>query len=174
TLRRAVVVVLLAALDAFAVDVRFLREGQLVKVVDVAMLVRSCAPRTVEVDDPNYGARKRYRACALADVLGFGLGAPPATLGAADIFIRAWDGYDKPTTAARLAEPGAWLAFGDADVSTDDAFRWAPLGPKRIDPGPLYLVWEKPVQRDLAAYPWVWQVAEFEVEDFAHKYPHVM
>ena len=142
----------------------------MVKEVDVPTLARACTPRTVEVDDPNYGARKRYRACPLADVLTFGLGAAPATLGDADVFIRAWDGYDKPASAAHLAEPGAWLAFGDADLSATD-FRWAPLGPKRIDPGPLYLVWEKPSQRE---YPWVWQIAEFEVEDFARKYPHVM
>ena len=72
----------------------------MVKEVDVATLARQCTPRTVEVDDPNYGARKRYRACPLTDVLTFGLGAAPATLGNADVFIRAWDGYDKPASAA--------------------------------------------------------------------------
>src|SRR5262249_7866038 len=50
----------------------------------------------------------------------------------------------------------------------------APLGPKRLDPGPLYLVWAKPEQRDRDAHPWPYQIAEFEVIDFAKKYPHVL
>jgi cytochrome c2 len=162
------------AARARAADVRFVREGAEVRTVDVAAIMRACAPATVEVDDPNYGEHRRYRACRLADVFAFGFGEPPAALGGADVFIRAWDGYDRPTTAARLAEPGAWLAFGDAGRSAGDELRWAPLGPKRIDPGPLYLVWERPAQRDRAEYPWVWQIAEFEVEDFQRKYPHVM
>ena len=137
-------------------------------------LTATCTPTTVTVDDPNYGTRKRYRACPLADVLAAALGEPLRALGSADVFIRAWDGYDKPTTAERLAEDGAWLAFADAEVSESGEPRWAPLGPKGIDPGPAYLVWSKPEQRDRAAYPWVWQIAEFEVVDFAKKYPHVI
>jgi mono/diheme cytochrome c family protein len=161
------------AAAASASDVRFVREGVEVKTVDVPGLMRACPVTTVEIDDPNYGARKRYRACRLADVLAFGFGTPPAALGTADVFIRAWDGYDKPTSAARLAEDGGWAAFGDADLSDGDTLRWAPLGARRIDPGPLYLVWAKPAQRDAGAYPWPWQIAEFEVEDFLKKYPHV-
>jgi mono/diheme cytochrome c family protein len=161
------------AAAASASDVRFVREGVEVKTVDVPALMRACPVTTVEIDDSNYGARKRYRACRLADVLAFGFGTPPATLGTADVFIRAWDGYDKPTSAARLAEDGGWLAFGDADLSDADTLRWAPLGARRIDPGPLYLVWAKPSQHDTGAYPWPWQIAEFEVEDFLKKYPHV-
>src|SRR5206468_1978314 len=82
-----------------------------------------------------------------AEVLRFGFGTPPDALGSADVFIRAWDGYDKPTSAAELAEPGAYLAFGDADVSHGGDLRWAPLGTRRIDPGPLYLVSTKPARR---------------------------
>ena len=143
------------------------------KTADVAAVMRGCDVRTVEIDDPNYGARKHYRACPLADVLAFGFGESATALGTADVFIRAWDGYDKPTTAARLGEDGGYVAFGDADLSAGDTLRWAPLGPRHLDPGPLYLVWAKPAQRDGAAYPWPYQVAEFEVVDFQRKYPHV-
>ncbi|HZP41415.1 MAG TPA: c-type cytochrome [Candidatus Binatia bacterium] len=167
----ALVPAVLAA-TASAADVRFLREGAVVKTVDVGTLARECGLRTVEVDDPNYGARKRYRACPLAAVFRIGLGTPPEALGAADVFIRAWDGYDKPTSAATLAEPGAWVAFGDAEAAGGDGFRFAPLGPRRVDPGPLYLVWEAGAGA-AKGRPWPWQIAEFEVEDFGKKYPHV-
>jgi len=160
----------LAPLAVHAADVRFVRDGTLVKAVDVAALRAACTPTTVTVDDPNYRSRKRYVACPLADILHFGFGTPADALGSADVFIRAWDGYDKPTDAAQLAEPGAYLAFGDADVSQGADLRWAPLGSRGIDPGPLYLVWTKPAQ----TRPWPWQIAEFEVVDFRKKYPHVI
>lgn len=163
-------VVLTLVATAGAADVRFVREGQVVKTVDVGALARACGPTTIEIEDPNYGRRMRYRACPMAAVFGFGFGEPPAALGSADVFIRAWDGYDKPVSAARLAEPGGYVAFGDADRSDGDTLRFAPLGPKGIDPGPLYLVWTKP---DPAA-PWPWQLAELEVVEFEKKYPHVM
>ncbi len=165
--------VLTAGGAACATDIRFLREGTEVKSVDVPTLVAACAATTVAVDDPNYGARRRYRACPLRNVLAFGFGEAPGGLGGADVFIRAWDGYDKPTTAARLGEDGGWLAFGDAELSEGGDLRWAPLGPKAIDPGPAYLVWSKPGQRDRTTHPWVWAIAEFEVVEFQKKYPHV-
>ena len=174
-LRPGIVVIVLgvvAAASARAADVRFVREGVLVKEATLAELMHACLVTTIEVDDPNYGARKRYRACPLADALAFGFGTYPKALGAADVFVRAWDGYDKPTGAERLGEDGAWLAFGDADLSEQDKLRWAPLGPKKIDPAPLYLVWTKASQRG-PDYPWPWQIAEFEVVEFYKKYPHV-
>jgi len=171
---RVLTLAALAVATTAAANVRFLREGRLVKDVDVPALMAACEPRTIDVDDPNYGARKRYVACPLARVLAFGFDAPAAALGSADVFIRAWDGYEKPASAARLAEDGGFVAFGDADLSHDADLHFAPLGPGHVDPGPLYLVWTKPAQRDLTAWPWPWQIAEFEVEDFAKKYPHVV
>jgi cytochrome c553 len=163
-------IVLAVTRAGIAAELRFAREGAEVAHADAAALMRACSVTTVEVDDPNQGGRRRYRACPLAEVLAFGFGVPPRSLGSADVFIRAWDGYDKPVGAERLAEDGGWLAFGDADRPEGS---WAPLGPRAIDPGPFYLVWSRPAQRDSAKYPWVWQVAEFEVVDFRKKYPHV-
>jgi mono/diheme cytochrome c family protein len=171
---RRIALLLLAVGTAHAAEVRFLREGAVVKEADLGSVMAACTVATVEIDDPNYAARKRYRACPLADVLAWAFGEPPAALGGADVFIRCWDGYDKPTSADRLAEDGAYLAFGDADLSQGETLRWAPLGPKGIDPGPLYLVWAKPGQRDREAHPWPYQIAELEVIDFRKKYPHVL
>jgi len=172
--RLALLLLLVVPLVVHAATVRFVRDGTTLKETNVGTLMAACTPATIAVDDPNYGTRKRYVACPLAEVLRFGFGAPPEALGSADVFIRAWDGYDKPTGAAELAEPGAYLAFGDADVSHGGDLRWAPLGTRRIDPGPLYLVWTKPAQRDRLTRPWPWQIAEFEVVEFRKKYPHVV
>ena len=168
---RLALLFLVVAEAVVAAELRFAREGAEVAHADAAALTRACTVATIEVDDPNQGGRRRYRACPLAEVLAYGFGAPPRSLGSADVFIRAWDGYDKPVGAERLAEDGGWLAFGDADRPEGG---WAPLGSRAIDPGPFYLVWSKPAQRNLAKYPWVWQVAEFEVVDFRRKYPHVI
>src|SRR5207244_4219529 len=65
----AVVLLGLAGAAAAADTLRFVREGALVKSVEVPELMRACRVSTVDVDDPNYGTRKRYRACPLADVL---------------------------------------------------------------------------------------------------------
>jgi cytochrome c2 len=170
---RVAIVLLGVASTAVAADVRFVREGAEVKKVDVAALMHACSPTTITVDDPNYGGRRRFTACPLARVLEFGFGESPGALGSADVFIRAWDGYDKPTSADRLAEDGAWVAFGDADLSGETGLRFAPLGSRAIDPGPLYLVWTKPAQRDTTTHPWPWQIAEFEVVEFQKKFPHV-
>ncbi len=170
-----VLVALGAARAAFAAEeVRFLREGTEVKQATVADLVSACTLATIDVDDPNAGGRRRYRACPMADVLRFGFDASADQLGTADVFIRTWDGYDKPTPASVLVKEGAHLAVGDAAERPGDALRFAPLGPKKVDPGPLYLVWTSPRPRDPDAHPWPMQITELEVEDFRQKYPHVL
>ena len=153
-------------------ELRFVRDGAEVKRVDLATLMRACTVTTVEIDDPQYAARKRYRACPFGRVLAFGFGEPAAALAGTDVFLRAWDGYDRATDGDRFAEEGAYLAFGDADLSHGDTMRWAPIGPKAVDPAPLYLVWAKAAQRDPHRYPWPYQLVEIEVADFAKAYPH--
>ncbi len=173
------VVVLLGVLatalaPARAPELRFVRDGTEVKHVEVAELMRACRVTTIDVDDPNYEAHRRYLACPLADVLRVGFGDVASTLAGADVFFRAWDGYDKSTAGDRVAEDGAYLAFGDASLSEGATLRWAPLGRRAVDPGPLYLVWTKPPQRDTNRYPWPYQLAEIEISDFRRKYPHTV
>jgi mono/diheme cytochrome c family protein len=145
-----------------------------VKRIELATLMAGCPITTITVDDPQYEARKRYRACPFADVLALGFGTPASTLAGTDVFLRASDGYDKVTEGNRLAEDGAYLAFGDADLADGDHMRFAPIGPRAADPGPLYLVWTKPSQRDVNRYPWPYALAEIEVADFVKTYPHAI
>jgi mono/diheme cytochrome c family protein len=155
-------------------ELLFSKDGTPVKRIGLPALMAACPVTTITVDDPQYGATKRYRACPLADVLATGFGAPISTLAGTDVSLRAWDGYDKATDANRLAEDGAYLAFGDADLSDAEHLRFAPIGEKKADPGPLYLVWTKPQQRDVHTYPWPYALVEIEVADFMKTYPHAV
>ena len=47
------------------------------------------------------------------------------------------------------------------------------MGRQQLDPGPFYVVWEKPAQRDPHAYPWPYQLATIESTDLTRTYPHI-
>jgi mono/diheme cytochrome c family protein len=168
--RSSLVVLLLMGALAQAATLEFRRDGTVVRTLDEAALAAACRPRTVEIDDPYYSAPKRYRACPLAAVLEAGFGAPPARLPGEDVLFRALDGYVKPSTLARAAEDGGFVAFGDVDRGG----KFAPLGRRGVDPGPFYVVWTKPAQRDTNVYPWPYQLAAIELTDFAKTFPHTV
>jgi mono/diheme cytochrome c family protein len=48
------------------------------------------------------------------------------------------------------------------------------MGPRGLDPGPFYVVWTKPDQRDAHVYPWPYQLASIEIGDLAKEYPHIV
>ena len=155
-------------------ELRFTRDGANGQTLALSAILAACPVTTITVDDPQYGSTRRYRACPVADVLALGFGAPASTLDGTDVSLRAWDGYNKVVEAKRLLEDGGFLAFGDADLSDGDHLRFAPIGRERADPGPVYLVWTKPQQRDVHHYPWPYQLAEIEVADFMKTYPHAV
>jgi cytochrome c2 len=160
--------VVLAASLGHAATLEFVRDGTTVRRLDDAALARTCEPRTIEVDDPYYETRKRYRACPLAAVIQAGFETPVDRLDTEDVVFRALDGYAKPSTPARLAEDGGWLAFGEAGGA------FAPMGRRALDPGPFYVVWTKPEQRDTHRYPWPYQLATIELTSLAKKFPHTV
>jgi mono/diheme cytochrome c family protein len=163
-----------AGADVADTTLTFVRDGAEVRTVDRAALERQCEVTTVTIDDAYYGRRKRYRACPLADVLALGFGDLDgrATEGV-DVFFRARDGYEKPASLARVREPGGYLAFADADRMRGDDPGWEPIDRKQVDPGPYYVVWEKPAQRDAHRYPWPYQLAQIELSSFARRFPHI-
>ncbi len=169
--------VLLSPLLASAGTLEFAREGAPVTTLSRARLVSLCPPRTVEVDDPYYGRAKRFHAVALACVLEQGFGRAPAP--EENVFLRARDGYTRPASGAQLAEPGAWLAFGDADrsegapASEGFAAHWEPIDRRQVEPAPFYLVWSRPGQNDPHRHPWPSQLARIEIAPLADLYPHV-
>jgi mono/diheme cytochrome c family protein len=176
------------ATEASDTTLTFVRNGTEVKTLDRAALERACAVTTVTIDDPYYGRVKRYRACPLAEVLALGFGdldalsvpaseAPgltPAARGRNELdgFFKARDGYVKPASLARMREAGGWLAFADADRMHDDDPGWEPIDRRQVDPGPYYVVWQRPEQRDAHRYPWPYQLTSIELASYAERYPH--
>ena len=88
--------------------------------------------------------------------------------------MRALDGFTKPASGAKLAEPGGYLALSDADRGTPDAPGWEPIDRRQVDPGPFYLVWNRPHQNDIHHYPWPYQLATIEIAPFESEYPHTL
>jgi mono/diheme cytochrome c family protein len=154
---------------------RFERDGALVGAIPVDELRAACGARPVEVrEDPYYGRAKRFLACPLREVLALGFGAPPQPGSDEDFFFRARDGYVKLTSAARLAEPGGYLAFADADRTRGDDPGWEPIDRRQVSPAPLYVVWTGPGQNDPHLYPWPYQLAAIEIAPFASRFPRTV
>jgi mono/diheme cytochrome c family protein len=155
-------------------ELRFLRDGAIVKRIDRTELQRSCTVQTVAIEDPYYNTRKSFRACPLRQVLELGFGASALAKPDDEFFLRARDGYVKTVRAQRLGEDGAFLAFADAEHAQGDDPGWQPIDRRQVDPGPYYLVWSKPEQRDAHGYPWPYQLVAIEITSFAREYPHTL
>ena len=153
---------------------RFVRPGAPDRVVDLATLTASCGVRTVTIDDPYYERRKQFRVCPLAAALTLGFPDLTTLAPAAEVLLRARDGYVKPTTVARLREPGGWLAFADAALAPSGPPAWEPIDRRQVDPGPFYVVWSEPEQRDVHTHPWPYQLVTVELARAADAFPHTL
>jgi mono/diheme cytochrome c family protein len=174
------VVALPARGESHSGTLTFLRDGKVVRTLDLDTMRRSCGARRIELEDPYYGRRTVYLACPLGAVLAEGFGAPVSRDPGESFFLRAQDGYARPASGARLSEDGGFLAFADAELTpSQDAGatgplepRFAPIDRRQVDPGPFYLVWTKPEQRDPDRYPWPYQLVQIEAAPFEREYPH--
>jgi len=162
-----------AAARSDAASLRFERDGRLVREIPLAELRGACGQTRVTVErDPYYGRRMSYLACPLAQVLALGFGAPPAALAGSTAFFRARDGYLKPAPIERLAEPGGYVAFADAERARGDDPGWQPIDRRQVDPAPFYLVWTGAQQVDAHRYPWPYQLVAIEIAPFEARFPH--
>ncbi len=152
----------------------FVRDGATVGCVEREALVGACGARVVSVEDPYYGRRKSYRACPLGEVLRIGFGEPVERLAGKELVLRASDGYAKPASAERLAGPGGFVAFSDAEADRGGVPAWQPIERRQLDPGPYYLVWEGVSSADAHAYPWPYQLVQIEVAEPDRQYPHAI
>ena len=173
--RTLAVAALLAGLAPQAVagetSLRFELDGRVVRRLDVAALRAGCG-RRVEVEDPYYARRKAFLVCPLRDVLVMAYGPALSQYAGRNFFLRARDGYVKPAAGERLLEEGGYLAFADAERSHGDEIGWEPIDRRQVDPGPFYLIWSRPHQRDPHRYPWPYQLVSIEIARFETEFPH--
>jgi mono/diheme cytochrome c family protein len=149
--------------------ITFVREGAPARAVRLDELARRAPPERWTAYDPYYNREKSYLALPLRPVLEHGFGGAPGPLEAHEYVLRARDGYAVPVTGARLLEGGAYVAIAD-----EGAPGWEPIGPQRVTPGPAYLVWREPHQRDLETHPRPWQLASIEQASFERLYAHTV
>jgi mono/diheme cytochrome c family protein len=148
--------------------------GRTVRRLDLDALRSALETVRVQVEDPFYGRPKTFLALPLADVVELGFGKPLKDFAGENFFLRARDGYVKPASAERLAEPGGYLAFADADHARGDDPGWQPIDRRQVDPGPFYVIWTGDAQGDVHRYPWPYQLAEIDRAPFESEYPHTL
>lgn len=156
----------------------FRAPGQAPVSLDLAVLRQACTEQAIRVDDPYHARRMHYRALPLRCVLdrGFAARGGAASLTAQSVLLRARDGYTRPAAGGELADPHAFLAFGE--VGLDDggsaAPRFSPIDRRAIDPAPFYLVWTDVARGDPHAHPWPYQLVTIEVARFEEAFPHTV
>jgi mono/diheme cytochrome c family protein len=155
-------------------SLRFVRDGKVVRELDLEALKKQCKLAAVVIADPYYKKNKSYLAFPLKQVLALGFGESPADLAKENLFFEALDGYVKPSAGARAVEDGGYLAFADADLTHGAEPAWEPIDRRGLDPGPYYVVWAKEGQSDEKGYPWPFELASIEIVHFDKKYPHTL
>ena len=164
-----------AGADDAAAELVFSHSGAVLRRISLEQLRAALPVERIEVDDPFYNKRKTFLAFRLADVFELGFGRPAASFAGENFFLRARDGYSKPVSAERLAEPGGFVAFADASLSRDGTPpAWEPIDRRQVDPGPFYVVWSEPRQNDPHRYPWPYQLVNFDRAPYATEYPHTL
>ena len=155
-------------------ELRFLRDGEEIRRLDLEALVEAGGVETVTVEDPYYETRKTFRAIPLGKVVGAGFGEPLRSLRGRELLFRALDGYVKPAALETIEEGGGYLAFADADHAAGADPGWQPIDRRQVDPGPFYVVWTGEGRNDPHRYPWPYQLAAIEAVSFESRYPHTV
>lgn len=146
----------------------FKRDGAEVGRKSLHELLENIPPVVVEGFDPYYQTTRRFRALPIETVLQSVYKTDVSALRLQHWLLRATDGYTVPLSGEKLLEGGACIAFEDLDKPSG----WDPIGPQKANPGPFYLVWNKPTQTSLEEYPRPWQLATLEIVPFEAAFPH--
>ncbi len=149
----------------------FKDRSQPAQTISLEALAKACPELEVEVDDPYYGRRMRYRALSFRCVLdqGFAARGGAASLDGESLLLRARDGYTRPAAGSVVVDPNAQLAFGEAGPG---APHFRPIDRRQIDPAPFYLVWTGVEHGDPHEHPWPYQLETIEIAPFEEAFPH--
>jgi len=118
--------------------------------------------------DPLYKKQKNYAAFALHDLLQLGFADRWKSDKYTDVAFVALDGYQALGSLAAIREAGGYLVYQDLDQEG-----WEPIGPRKIDPAPYYLVWTGEHQGPKGIYPWPYQLQSIRLVRFEEQYPRV-
>lgn len=152
---------------------RFAADGVETNLTKAELRAR-CDLRVVQVEDPYYGEKRRYRACPMARIFELGLGVGPDALAHRELLLVALDGYTRTASGSLFTEGAAFLAFEDADRAEAGESEFEPIDRKQADPAPFYLVWSGPGRADVHRYPWPYQLAAIEVTSYESQFPHTL
>lgn len=150
------------------VALEFRRDGQSVTKLSLPEIVAKVPPVELEIFDPYYDKTKRFRAVPLKTVVELGFAGLDVPLAEQEYLLRANDGFTVPLRGSIVFEPGGHIAFEDLDVPG-----WEPIGDRKSDPAPLYLVWSG-AQQALESHPRPYQLAVIEMTKFEVAFPHVV
>ncbi len=118
-------------------------------------------------DDEYDGRKKRYKAFALAPVLERVF--KRKDFGDEEALLKARDGYVVSMRANKLVQDKAYIAIDDLDVPGFET-----VGPKKVNPGPFYLVWARDDQHDLALFPRPYQLDSIALASFESRFAHTL
>lgn len=149
-------------------SLNFVQAGKEGKTFSLVQMKTRLPVVELAIFDTEYGKLKRYRGFALARVLEMAFGPGWQGQDYTEMIFSALDGYASVSTLEKLSEPGGFVVFEDLDHPG-----WEPIGRNQANPGPFYLVWEKPGQSSAHQYPWPWQLEKVELVRFQDRYPAV-
>src|SRR5262249_29378453 len=156
------------AAAAPAPELSFIDNGKQAGAVSLTTITQLLPVQEVAAFDPYYKHDKRWRAVSIENLLQKGFKQEPSAMVSEDFVLRAADGFAAYMPGKLLLEGGAHVAFEDLDVSD-----WEPIGPRKDNPGPFYLVWSRPEQQNLDTHARPWQLASIELVAFDSQFPHV-
>ena len=146
-------------------ELSFKADGASVSTKKLSEIVKAIPAETIKQYDPYYAREKTFRAVPLVRVLELGF-PKQEKLFEKQFVLRAKDGYTVPLDGAKLFEPGAYIAFEDAEVPA-----WEPIGQQRANPAPFYLIWANKAQTNLETHPRPYQLATIEIAKFEDVFP---
>lgn len=143
--------------------ITFAAPGETKKILSLQELTKEFPLQEIESEDPNYDALKMFFAIPLAPLLRKVF----PSLDGARLLLQATDGYSVEVDAALLLSEDAFLALGDRAPGA-----FAPIGERKVNAGPSYVVWRGSKYTDDKRYPRPWSLSVIEKMDTADRYLH--
>ncbi len=145
------------------------QDGEIRGRPQVAQLIRKLGAVNVSSLDPHYEKVKEYRTFSLSALLHSAFGLLKGTEVKGDFTFIASDGYRVTFSAEQAFHPKAYLAFADMRFP-----QWEPVGEKKSNPGPFYIVWQGSKFQSLQDYPRPWAVIQIDYQPSGSELPDLL